>query len=109
VRHGAYSYLAAKGEGRSIAAEARAVEAELEDSLAEKGPGGMAECKAVEQLTAAEMLWRYMLTSEENFWKGLRPWVTLTNSGVRNLEKAAALDRVHAKDITADYEEILSE
>jgi hypothetical protein len=109
LRHGAYSYLAAKADGRAIAAEARAIEVEVENELAEKGPGKVAECKAIEQFTAATMLWRYMLTSEENFWKGVRPWITLTNSGVRNLEKAAALDSAHAKDIVADYEELIGE
>jgi hypothetical protein len=109
LRHGAYSYLAAKADGRAIAAEARAIEVEVENELAEKGPGWKAEREAVKQFTAATMLWRYMLTSEENFWKGLRPWVTLTNSGVRNLEKAAALDNAHAKDVIADYEELIGE
>lgn len=109
LKHGAYSYLAAREDGRSIAAEAQAVEAEIVDELAEKGPGGLATAKGIEELTAARMIWRYMLTSEENFWKGLRAWGWLTNSGVRNVEKGQALGKAHAKDVLADYEELVSE
>ena len=99
--HGAYSYLARSAENRPLSADVGRVEAEVVAEADEGGSISQVRQQAIRLQTAAELLWRHMMSGADPFNKHIRAWGWLCNSAIRGWREVEAMRRSAAVDDVA--------
>ena len=99
--HGAYSYLARSAKNKPISADVARVEAEVVANADEGGSISQVRQQAIRLQTAAELLWRHMMSGADPFNKHIRAWGWLCNSAIRGWREVEAMRRSAAVDDVA--------
>ena len=109
--HSAYSYLARSAENRPLSADVARVEADVVADAEENGAISQVQRQAVRLQTAAELLWRHMMSGADSFNKHIRAWGWLCNSAVRGwreveaMRRSAAVDDVATRKVLEAYDD----
>ena len=109
--HGAYSYLARSAKNKPISADVARVEAEVVAEADEGGSISQVRQQAIRLQTAAELLWRHMMSGADPFNKHIRAWGWLCNSAIRGwrevevMRRSAAVDDVATNRVLQAYDD----
>ena len=99
--HGAYSYLSRSSKNMPLSADVAQVEAQVVADADEGGSISQVRQQAIRLQTAAELLWRHMMSGADPFNKHIRAWGWLCNSAIRGWREVEAMRRSAAVDDVA--------